>query len=148
MSSARRPRSRRLQVRYFLDCLSRVCLQSPCSFPYCKCLLRCGTVISQSSRPSVVLSILSLPLSLLAPLSRNPASLAHRAPSGLPESVTQLEQQGSSLALTRLLVMTAKQQGSLCQPTTRSHAHSVTHSSGHVSGVHQPAVSFQPERLI
>ncbi len=32
--SAHRPRSRRFWVRYFLDCLSRVCLRAPHSFPY------------------------------------------------------------------------------------------------------------------
>ena len=108
--------------------------------------VHCGTGISQSSRSSVVLSILSLCLS--APLSRNPTSPTQRAPSGLPEPMTQLEQQGSSLALTRLLVMTAKRQCSLREPSTRSHAYSITHISGQVSAVHQLTVSFQPERLI
>ena len=41
-------------------------------------------------------------LSLSAPLSRNPAFPFQRAPSGLPESMIQLEQQWSSFALTRL----------------------------------------------
>ena len=62
--------------------------------------------------------------------------------------MTQLEQEGSSLALTRLLVMTAKRQYSLRQPSIRSHAHSITHSSGHVSAVHQLTVRLQPEQLI
>ncbi len=88
-------------------------------------------------------------LSLSRPsLSRNPAFLVQRALSGLPECMTQLEQQRSSFALIRLLVMTAKRQGSFRPPTIHSHAHSATHSSGHVSVVHQLAVSFQLERLI
>ncbi len=69
--------------------------------------VRHGPAISQSSSSSVGRPVYSLSLSLSAPLSRNPASLSQRAPSGLPEPMTQLEQQGSSLALTRLLVITA-----------------------------------------
>ncbi len=62
-------------------------------------------------RDLAVFSFVGCPVYLLAlraPLSRNPASPTQRAPSGLPELVIQLEQQGSSLALTHVLVMTAK----------------------------------------
>ncbi len=59
----------------------------------------CGTVISQSSRLSRLSGCL---FSLPAPFNRDPASPYQRALSGLPETITQLELQSSSFALTRL----------------------------------------------
>ncbi len=54
--------------------------------------VRYRTAISQSSRSSVVLSILSFS-PFHPPPSRHPTSLTQGALSGLPESMTQLEQQ-------------------------------------------------------
>ncbi len=113
-------------VRCILDCLSRACSLAPHSFPYYKSFLRrrfgstAGTAISLSVRffsSSVVQSIFSLSISR-PPLSRNPAFPSQRAPSGLPEPMTQLEQQGPSSALTHLLAMTANNNHSL-------HAHTL-----------------------
>ncbi len=69
--SARRPRSHRLWFRYFWDCLSRVCLWAPHSFPYFGAFYSSGSgpAISQSSRSSVVVSILSLSIYLCPPPS-------------------------------------------------------------------------------
>ena len=55
----------------------------------------CGTVIWR-----VVSSVTSLHSP--TPLNRDPTSLRRRAPSRLPEAITQLELQSSSFALTRL----------------------------------------------
>ncbi len=74
--------------------------------------------LSVFSRSSVVMSILSPSLSLKSPLSRNPVFPSQRAPSGLPELMSQLEQQGSSLALTRFLAMTANDNAHSITPFT------------------------------
>ena len=59
----------------------------------------CGTVISRSSRRSrLSVCLLFLP----APFNRDSVSLCQWALSGLPETITQLERQSSSFALTRL----------------------------------------------
>ena len=59
----------------------------------------CGTVISQSSHLSRLSVCL---LFLLAPFNTDPASPCQRALSGLPKTISQLELQSSSFALTRL----------------------------------------------
>ncbi len=101
-SSILRPRSRHLRVCYFLDCLSRVCLQAP-QFPLLWSLLqRCfRSAAGQRFRSLLVRRSYCL-LSLSPPLSRDPVSLSQQALSGLPEPMTQLEQQLSSFELTPL----------------------------------------------
>ena len=59
----------------------------------------CGTVISRSS---CRLHLSVCPLFLPAPFNRDPVYLYQRALSGLPETITQLELQSSSFALTHL----------------------------------------------
>ena len=82
--------------------------------------VHCRAAISQSfRRSSVVMSIPPpLSLSLPVPLSGNPAFPSQRVPSGLPEPMTQFEQQGSSFALTRLLAMTADDNAHFVIPHT------------------------------
>ncbi len=98
-----------------LDCLSRACpLWHPTAFLTTRAFYGSDSGPLQGSdlavsfvRSSILMSILSLYLTLPIPLSGNPAFPFQWAPSGLPEPMTQFEQQGSSLALTRLLAMTA-----------------------------------------
>ncbi len=144
-------------VRCILDCLIRACPLAPYSCPYYKSFLRrrfgstAGTAIYLSLSLSVSLVRLSFSLPSLSlflsistdPFSENPAFPYQRAPSGLPEPMTQSEQQGSSSALTRLLAMTA-----IDNHSSHSHARLTTVGSRHASAGHWLTVSLQPDRLI
>ena len=85
--------------------------------------VHCGAAISSGlvSYFDCYVYHLSLSLSLLPPpppLRRNPAFLSQRAPLGLPEPLTQFEQQGSSLAMTHLLAITANHKAHSVNPHT------------------------------
>ena len=80
--------------------------------------VHCRTAISQSSLVRLSLCLSSLPLSLYRSPQHEPRVPVSAAPSGLPEPMTQPEQQGSSLALTRLLAMTANDNAHSATPFT------------------------------
>ena len=99
-SSARRPRSRHFRIRSLWTASAEPANKHPAVFltpEPSTAVFRvcCWTVISQSSR-------LSRLFSLPAPFNRDPPSPYQQALLGLPETITQLELQSSSFALTRL----------------------------------------------
>ncbi len=108
----------------FVLCLSQACRRASHRFPYCESLLQWWFRSAAGQWFGVVSSVTSsLSLHSPTPLNRDPTYLRQRAPSRLPEAITQLELQSSAFALTRLFRYWQLITGyPLCYP---SHAHEV-----------------------
>ncbi len=139
-SSALRPRSRRLQVSDFLDCLSRVCLQHPAVSPIPEpstvvFQVCCGTAISQSSRLSF--HLLSLSLSLSPSLSLPSPQQRPRISISAGFFWTAWTHNSTRTAVILICVdsfIRYWQLNSVCSLrllSSCSHAHAITHTAGH-----------------
>ncbi len=124
-SSASRPHSCRLWVHYFLDCPSRVCGRAPRSFPYFKAFYSSGSSPLWDSDFAVFSFVVARPVySLCLSLS----ACVSRPPRDCLNPWLNSNSNGPHLRWLVYSAKTAKHQCPLLQLTSRSHAHSVTHS--------------------